>query len=508
MNEQIGSNKTIAKNTILLYIRQIILLFISLFTSRIVLASLGVVDFGIYNVVGSIVTMFTFLRTAMGNATHRYIAYALGTGDSDKLRTYFSTAKIVHYGIATIIVILCETIGLWFLYNKLVIPDERFTAAFWVFQISIFTCFVSVISVPYDAEIIAHEKFSAFAYISIGISIIKFLMAFVLSVYKYDVLIFYAIYLAAIQLIERYIYIRYCKRKFTECSSRLTIDKSIIKEMSQFAGWNLVGHLSSTVSSQGMNILLNMYFGPVVNAAKGVAQQLDGAISVFTSNFQLAISPQITKNYAANENSRVHELIITSAKLSSFLYILLGIPLFLCVDQILSLWLVEVPAHTGSFVRLLLVYELANVYFFPLNTACLATGETKVFLTVRGLTNLSMLIFSYIGLQFYKEPELVYAVQAFIAFISIFIQFKIVQPHIGIESSFFLKKSVFPTIKVLFLSSIVPFICYYCLDNSLVTLLIIVPLCIIITILSVLFMGFTNEERKDIFRFIKAKIKR
>ena len=307
-----ANNKRIAKNTLLLYFRMLFIMAINLYTSRIVLKILGIEDFGIYNAVGGIVAMFGFLTSAMSISTQRYITYELGKNNLKQLNKIFNTSITIHAVISVIILILAETIGLWFLYNKMTIPIERLNAALWTYQASIASAIILIMSIPYNATIIAHEKMSAFAYISVLEVVLKLAIVYLLLISNFDKLKLYSTLILIVQLIIRIIYGQYCKKHFLETKIHFIKDKSLFKEMLSFAGWNLWGNCAGIASTQGVNILLNIFFGPHINAARGIAVQVQGAVNQFASNFQTAINPQITKSYAQGDYNYMHNLIFSS----------------------------------------------------------------------------------------------------------------------------------------------------------------------------------------------------
>lgn len=497
MDNYSSDNRRLAKNTLLLYMRTLLTMAISLYTSRLVLATLGVDDYGIYNVVGSVVTMFAFLRSVMGNATHRYIAYHLGKGDIERLKTVFSTTIIIHFFLALLFFLLAEVVGLWLLYNKLVIPPERLTVAFWVFQFSVATTALSILCVPYDAEIIAHEKLSAFAYLGILDAVLKLFGILLISYISCDKLFLYGAMLLSIQMLDRLIYGHYCKKHFVEATFKFIRDRKLGKEMLSFASWNLVGHMSSAISSQGRSIVMNMFFGVAANAAQGVAASVQGIVNMFVANFQMAVNPQITKKYAIGDINRVFTLVFSSSKLSFYLYLLIGLPLFLEIYQVLDVWLVEVPEHTANFIRIVLFTLSTDAFFLPLNTTCLATGKTKLFLTVRGVTNLSMLIVSYAILKLIGgEPEIMYLVTAIISFTSIFIQLRILSPIINLPISLYLKKVIAPVAKVFLLSTPLPVLVYYLMPSQGILPFLVVCFSSVASVASVVYLlGVSEGER-------------
>ena len=497
-----SSNNRIAKNTLLLYFRQFIILAISLYTSRVVLATLGISDYGIYNVVGSVVTMFVFIRSAMGNATNRYIAYAIGKGEENELKRIFSTCLYVHLILASIIVLLTEIVGLWLLYNKLEIPADRMTAVFWVLQFSIVTCGIGVLCVPYDAEIIAHEKMGAFAFMSILDVTMKLLLVFLLKVIPYDKLVFYGLFLLLVQIINRVIYGSYCWRMFPETRKANQKDTALIKEMFGFAGWNLIGNMASIVCAPVINVFLNMFFGPVVNAARGVAVQVQGAVKGFISNFQLAVIPQITKNYAAGNIERMRVLIISSSKLSFFLFLVLALPLFIEAKQILSLWLVDVPDHSVNFMRLVFLIMLVESWEQPLHSANLATGKIKKFQLVKGITLLMMLPISYRALKLGAKSEIVFAIQLLVTFISLLIQLLMIRPLIGLSLQKYSFEVFGRTSIVSVVSSTVPVLAFYFLNDNFFSMILVIIISVLSVLSTIYVMGLNAPEKAFVTKSI------
>ena len=367
------NNKRIAKNTLLLYFRMLLLMVVSLYTSRVTLAALGVEDYGIYNVVGGVVAMFSMLSGSLSAAISRFITFELGRGDKERLKTVFSTSVNIQIGLAIIIMVLAEIGGVWFLNCKMNIATERLLAANWVLQCSIITFMINLISVPYNAAIIAHERMSAFAYISILETVLKLLVVYLLYVTLYDRLIVYAVLLCLVAIALRLIYGIYCKRNFEECTYHFIYDKSILRSMTGFAGWNFIGVASGALRGQGVNIVINLFCGAAVNAARAISFQVNNAVNSFASNFMTAINPQITKSYASGNYGYMMQLIFQGARLSYYLLLFISLPLILEADTVLKLWLEEVPEHTTLFVQLILVFGMEEALSNPLITAMLAT---------------------------------------------------------------------------------------------------------------------------------------
>lgn len=399
------NNKRIAKNTLLLYFRSILLILINLYTSRVILQSLGVSDYGIYNVVGGVVIMFTMLSNSMASASQRFITYALGEGNFENLKEVFNTSMTLHIIIGALVVLLIEILGVWLLYAQLNIPAERLNVAFWVLQMSIGTLFVNIISVPYNSVIIAHEKMSAFAYISILEAVLKLLIAFALLWSSIDRLILYSILMFFTALLIRIIYTVYSQRRFEETRYvKLGIEHGLFKEMFSFAGWNLFGNGSLLLRNQGVDILLNLFFGVTVNAAKGICNQVQTAVYQFVSNFQTAVNPQLTMSVAQKDYDRSHSLISKGGRLSFYMLSLFAVPLIVAAPEVLSLWLIEVPEYTVVFIRWTLIYLLLDSLSRFLITAVLAYGKIKIYQIVVGGTKLLTLPLVYVWLLLGGSP--------------------------------------------------------------------------------------------------------
>lgn len=492
---ELSDNKRIAKNTLLLYLRMFYSLLMSLFTARVILQALGFTDYGLYNVVGSVTTMFTFLRSAMGNATNRYIAFGVGKGDLEGLKKTFSTCVIVHTILAVLIVVLCEIVGLWLMYNKMEIPPERMNACFWVLQLSIATCAIGVICVPYDADIIAHEKMGAFAFISILDTTLKLGVVCAVKYFPQDKLIFYAFLLFAIQVMNRVIYNVYCHRNFPESKFAHIVDKAQIKEMFQFAFWNLFGNMAAIACTPILNIFLNMFFGPVVNAARGIAVQVQSVVQNFISNFQLAVIPQITKTYATGNLQRMNNLIITSSKFSYFLFFFLALPLTLEAKQVLTLWLGDIPEHTISFMRITLLIMLISSWIQPLHTANLATGKIKKFQTLRGLVMIMMLPISYAALKIGAEPEIVFVIQLVVTFAAQIVMLFIISPLIQLSLREYLTEVLLKPGLVSILAAIPAYITYHFLPVNIWTLFVVCFVSVIFSAFFIYFLGLNRNEK-------------
>ena len=489
-------NKRIAKNTLYLYTQMIVILVVGLYTSRVTLMALGVSDYGIYNVVGGIVTMFVFINYAMVNSTQRYITFELGKGDSQRLSIIFSTSMNIHAAIALIIVILSETIGLWFFYNKMIIPINRLTAAFWIFQFSIISCVVNIMSVPYNALIIAHEKMSAFAYISLIDAILKLFVVFLVLNFKGDKLIMYGALLLLISIADRLIYGYYCKKNYKESKYRRVFNKSLTMEMMKFASWNLVGNLSYICYTQGLNLLLNVFFNPIVNAARGIAVQIQSIVANFSYNIENAIKPQITKSYANNDMNRMQTLMSLSARMSYFVLLYMSLPLVLEIDQVLGLWLREVPDHTSNFVRLTIFILMADALTGPLLTAAQSTGNIKNYQLTVSILSFLILPVSYLALLFWPIPELVFFVSLVITLLIQFVKLYVVGRQLKLSMGLYVKNVFGRALAVTLISIIAPTIYWSINEMSYIRLAFVILISVISVPIVIYYIGISKWERK------------
>jgi len=503
-----SENSRIAKNTIYLYLRTIVVLLISLYTSRVVLQSLGIDDFGIYNVVGGLVAMFSFINGAMAAATLRFLTYELGKNNNQRLKIVFCTSIIIHLVISFIVIVLGETVGLWFLYNKMIIPPDRMFAATIVYQISILTAVISIMNVPYNSLLIAHERMSSFAYISILDATLRLLTAISISIYIYDRLILYSILIFGAYAIVIFIYWIYCRRSFPESHFQFIKDQALITKMSKFASWNLFSNLAFVTYTQGLNILLNVFYGPAVNAARGIAVQVQQAVVRFVDSFQSALNPQITKSYACNDRERLLFLIDTSSRYSFYLLLMLIFPLIASIDYILSIWLGVVPDHTSNFVRLTLLIEPISVMMNPLNIATQATGHIKRFFFITGTLQLIILPLAYIALIMGGPPEAVYIVYFAHVFLSSFVYMYVTCAEIQLSMSFFFKTVVIKLYLILLIAAIIPllFDIYLPQTNSLWIALIKMLVAELSVLFSVILLGTKQTERITIISILKKKL--
>lgn len=497
------NSKRIAKNTLVLYIQMFVSMLIGLYISRVVLNVLGVEDFGLYNVIGGVVAMFGVLNSAMASSTSRFITFELGRGNNDRLKLVFSVSLLIHILIALLICVLAETVGLWFLKTRMQIPPVRMQAAIWVFHFSIISAFISIINVPYSAVIIAHEKMGVFAYFAILDMVLKLVVVFLLQAVDFDKLKVYAMMLVIAQVIMQIIYWGYCFRKFDEARGGIRWNKPLFKEMASFAGWSMFGDSAVLLFTQGVNILLNIFFGATVNAARGIAVQVQGVISRFISGFQTALNPQITKSYAANDLTYMHKLIYVSSKYSFFLLLLLSMPIFLDIENLLVWWLKIVPEHTVNFVRVMLLISLVDSLANPLVFAAKATGRIKIYQSILGSLLLLVVPLGYVALKFGLPPESVFIVHLIIVIIGQIVRVWLIRNMIELPLREYLVQVVYKCFIVLLISPIVPFILYHLLDESIYRFIVIV----VTSCVSILTIGYVLALDKSEKLFLIDSVK-
>ena len=416
------NNKRIAKNTLLLYVRTLFIMLVTLYTSRVVLNTLGVTDYGIYNVVGGVVAMFSVISGSLSSSISRFITYEIGHGDFEKLKRIFSASVNIQIGISLVILVLAELFGVWFLNTKMNIPAERLSAANWVLQCSLLSFIINLISVPYNACIIAHERMSAFAYISILEAVLKLAVVYMLLISPYDKLVTYAILLVLVSLIVRLTYSQYCKRHFEESRYKFVYDKPLVKEMTSFAGWSFFGNGAYMLNVQGVDMLINIFFGVTLNAARGVATQVQNAVMQFVNNFTVAVNPQITKSYAAGEMSYMYRLVCRGARFSYFLLLIFVVPLVCEADYVLRLWLKIVPEHAPAFLRLSLFGTLMTLLGNSMLTAVSATGNIKRYQLWITLVGCLVFPLTWVAFELGVPPEATYVIYIVIYFLLNFVR--------------------------------------------------------------------------------------
>lgn len=506
MQTHTENTKRVAKNTLMLYGRMLFSMVVSLYTSRVVLGALGVVDYGIYGVVGGFVAMFSLISGSLSSAVSRFLTFELGRGDQDRLAKAFSTSLLIHIVLAIVIFIVAETIGVWFVNNKMTIPADRMYAANWVFQASIVSFMFGLFSVPYNASIISHENMSAFAYIGILDTTLRlFVVLFIAySPWNFDKLIVYSLLLVALVICLQFIYIGYCRHRYDECRLRISFDKEFWKEISSFAGWNFIGCMAGVLKDQGVNVLLNLLVGPILNAARGIAGSVNGAISGFASRFMTALNPQITKSYAAGDLGYSYYLVEKGSRYSFYILLFFAVPIILETEFILTVWLKQYPEHTITFVRLVLLLSLLDVLSNTLITLQNATGKIRNYQLVVGGILLMNFPLSYICLKFEMAPESTYVVAIIVGFMCMMARLLFVRKTAGLAMSSFIKNVVLNVLTVSCVAAIIPIICHLALPYGWERFLVVGFASVVSSVLAILFVGCNKSERLFIISKLAA----
>ena len=499
-----SSTSRIAKNTLLLYFRMLLTMGVTLYTSRVILNVLGVEDYGIYNVVGGVVAMLGFLQGTMATASARFMNVSLSKNDYLEVQKTFSNIFFINVFLAVIVFILAETFGLWFLNVKMTIPIHRDDASFWVYQFSVVTVILNIITVPFNATIIAHEKMSAFAYISIFDAVAKLIVVYLIVITHFDRLIFYSFLIMLVQIIDIMIYIIYCIKVFPESKIQFILDKVIFKKIFSFITWSSYGSFATAGFTQGLNIILNLFFGPTVNAARGIAVQVQHAMLGFTNNFQTAINPQLMKSTAQQNFSEAQKLFVASSKYSFFLLCALGLPIIIETPFVLSIWLENVPDYTVSFCRIILVISIWGSLANPLRIVNQAEGNIKKFQLYECTLLLLIMPISYMALKMWQIPILVFVVHLLIELTAQFVRITIVVPKIKMTFKEYVSKVYLKAIPAFFIPvSIAIFVAAICKFNNNVIQFIFISILIESILLIVIFcFGLTLSEKK----FVKSRI--
>ena len=506
--KQNNTTKRIAKNTLMLYFRQILIMIVSLYTVRVVLNTLGAEDYGIYNVVAGVVTMFSFLSSSMATASQRYFSFALGQNDSESLKKYFSMSFTIYCLIALVVLILAETVGLWFVTQKLVIPCERQKAAFWIYQASIFSMICTILTAPFMASIIAHEDMNIYAYVSIIEVVLKLGIVFLLPLFAIDKLIFYGSLMASVVFINTAIYRTICVKKYVECKFSFFWEKSLFKELVSYTGWNMFGSAVGVFKNQIVNIILNQFFNPVVNAARGIAAQVNSAVNSFAQNFSTAVRPQIIKNYASGEKEKMLQLMFRSCKATFLLMFVFALPLILEMPYVLKLWLKNVPEYAVLFTILALIDALVDTISYPLMATAQATGKIKLYQAVVGGVLLLNAPIAFVVLKLGAPAFSVFIVSISVTSLAFIVRLCILKKLINFSFWNFIWKVFIPIICCAGLAFIIPYFVRNMLDSSFIRLCVTVIVSVICVTLSGYFVALSKNERQWIVGIIKSKRRR
>lgn len=500
------NNKRIVKNTLLLYFRMLLMMFVTLFTSRVVLDKLGVTDYGIYNVVGGVVAMLGFLNSSMSNAVQRYLSFEIGKNNEAGVNRIFNVSLFAHAGIAVFVFVVMEIVGVWYLNTHMNIPAERMDAANWVLQCSIFTTLFTIVQVPYNAIIISKEQMGIYAYISILEVVLKLLVVYMLAIGNFDKLKLYSVLIMVATIGIVMIYRFYCTRKYKEAKFKFIKDWNLLKQIVGFASWNMLGELAWVFTGQGVNIILNSFFGPVVNAARGLAEQVNGAVNRFVANFQTAVNPQLIKNYASDQLGEMKTLLFRSTRFSYYLLLALSLPIILKMDFILHLWLKEVPDYTTGFCQLVLVSSLVSTLSNLLAQVARAYGKIRNYQIIVSIFLFLNFPLSYIVLKFGGSPLSTMFVNIGINAMLLFVRLRLTNRMIQMTYGSFIRNVLFPVIIVTAVALVIPLTIYFMLDNSIISFIIVCLVSFVSVGVSTYALGMNANERLYILAAISKII--
>lgn len=504
----IHDTKRIAKNTLAMYIRMAVTMLIGLYTSRVILNVLGVEDYGTYNVVGGVVSMFSLLTASMSGSISRYLTFSLGKGDREQLQCVFSVSLEVQMVLSVVVVLAVEAVGVWFLNTQMKIPADRMGAANWVMQCSLVSFVVGLLMVPYNASIISHERMNIYAYISIWDAVMKLAIVYALYVSPFDKLKSYAVLLLVVSTLTTIIYWIYCKRHFEECRFRVVRDKRLLKEMTSFAGWGMIGDGAWILNTEGVNILINMFFGVVLNAARGIATTVDNMVQNFVRNFMTALNPQIIKSYAAGDFEYMHRLIFMGSKYSYFLMLFFFVPISLETRAILTLWLKTVPDYAVVFSQLTLMSTMCMMLGNTLVTAIQATGKIRKYSLVMGSMALSNFPLTWIAFALGASPVWAYIIYFVIFFTMIFVRLYMVKDKIHMSAWAFINNVLLRAACATVLAFILPAIVCLVQPDSFWRLLEVCVVSVIGSLLAIYYGGMNDFERNYVTNVVRCRWKK
>ena len=506
MPEITANNKRIAKNTLMLYFRMLLTLAVGLYAARIVLQTLGASDYGLYNVVGGIVTLFTFISGTLASGTQRFLSFALGEENVDKMMTVFSTASYLHVLFALIILVVSEVVGLYLLYYQMQIPEGRMMAAFWVFQFSTVAAMVAVVQVPYMSSLIAHEKMDIYAWVSIYEAVMKLLIVYLIQVVAVDKLILYAFLFLLVNLSTAFVYMLYCRSKYVDCRRFGGFNKETFREIASFSGWNIFGCGAMALQGQGVNILLNMFFGTIVNAARGIAFQVNGIILQFVNNFQTAVNPQIVKLYASGNKTEMIKLLINNSKFASYLLLFIAIPIFVELEFVLTIWLGEYPEYTPIFLRIIIIQSLVQTMTRPIVMGLHATGMMKMPNITAGIALLLILPVSYLLLKLGCSPVVIFIVNVIPWVLETIIDAYWLYRYVDFPIVTFYKEVYGRVIPLSLLMLLAPYLIHLMLECGWKSFFVVCIVSVVTSILCIAYLGMSKDQRIMVFNLIRSKI--
>ena len=507
MTSNSANNKRIAKNTLLLYVRLMITMAVGLFTSRVILNTLGVSDYGVYNVVAGFVSMFSIFTGSLSTAISRFLTYSLGKGDEKRLQVIFSTSVTIMATMAILVIIIAELFGLWFLNSQLNIPEGRMHAANWVFHLAILTFAINLISIPYNASIIAHERMGAFAYISILEVTLKLAIVYMLYISPFDKLITYSFLFTLVALVIRMVYGVYCSKKFEECHYTFVYDKTLLKDLGNFAGWNFLGSGAALFNTQGVNVVTNIFFGVTTNAARGIANQVQGIAKQFVSNFTTAINPQITKSYAVGDISYMHSLVCRGAKFSYILMLFFFVPFMFETETIMKLWLKIYPAEAPLFLRLSMIGTMFDMLGNSTANAAWATGNIKRYYIIIGGVGSLVFPVSWIAFALGAPAYSSYIIYAVIYIAVMLLKVYIIKDLVSFPPRLFFADVLKPIMLTTIAAFILPGVFYLSVSKSLFRTIIVVFLSLLSVCICSYIIGLSKSERTKIDNAIRSKMR-
>ncbi len=508
MGENVNARR-IAKNTILLYLRMILVMGISIYMARVVLNVLGVKDYGVYSVVAGAVAFLGFLNNAMTMATQRFLNVELGKKEGGNIRRVFNMSLNIHIIVGVIIIVLAETVGVWLINNALNIPPDRMTAANWSFQFVVGMTFTSIVQVPYNSALFAYEKMGVYAYLSIFDVCLKLMLTLLLAHFAYDKLILYSFLMFAVHVLLLALYSGYVSLKFPECRFSFLWDGSLFKKLAGFLGWNVCGQMAMVLTTQGVNMIANVFYGVIINAAIEITNQVNGAISMFVNNFQTSFRPQIMKSYASEQYDDMRRLTYKASKFSFFLLYMISVPLMLNIDYILKVWLETVPDYSATFCRLIIWYSYFEAIGMPLVMVVMATGRNRNYQIFVSLAISLNLILSWLFLYLGCSPEWVFYIKIAISFIVIIVRLYFAESQAKVGYKSFIRQSLLPILKIVIITQPFYFLCFNYINKIGLAEKISITLIYIVFILSVVwYVGFTHGEKILVKKIIIEKIKR
>jgi O-antigen/teichoic acid export membrane protein len=506
MTSNSNNNKRIAKNTLMLYIRTLLTMVVSLYTVRVVLDVLGQVDYGVYQAIAGVVTFFAFLSNSMAQASQRFLSFAIGQDDTERLHKTFANTQIIYLLIAVILVVLLETVGTYFVYNHLLVPPERVEAVRWVFHFAVFSFMASISVAPYTAAILAHEDMHVYAYLSIADAVLKLVAVFLLTFFSWDKLKLYSVLTLGMTLIIALVFVFYCRVRYRECKSGLSLDKALIKEMLGFTGWSVFGSFTVMMSGQAVTILLNQFFNPVVVAARAIAMQISSVVSSFSANFNGSLTPPIVKSYAQNDLEHFYSLILKGTKITYYLMLIIVLPIFYALPQILTLWLKNPPQDTVLFVRLTLIKALIDSVSYPIMASARATGKVRVYELSLGSILLLDFVICWLAVRLGAAAFSVFVVAIGAATLMFFVRFAIVRHLTGLSFRKFLKTTIIPAFFVTLLSVTASYLFVDYFSQGLIPTILAMSTIVAITGALIYFIGINRTEKAMVNNFVRKSI--